>query len=412
MSANRKAPREHLWRFGALELGASIALGGDVRLELEPRTTVLVGKNGAGKSAIFDRILAGSWGATGVVQDAIPDPGRFAVEIRHKRVQGNAVVRYQCQWKTSEDEDGGEARLDAEKSERYAEIAETCSFSEPSLGEKVLWTLQDGHLLRNDGTTDVLPPGRGLLNWWIARKGSFSFNAMVEPLFELFFRMWSVRAGVPRASKDREVAVLPHPWPVTGRARLERRYEHVSPGVRSLVNMLANWQDKDRHCLEELSEVGRRLGLLNEIKVERFPNPEHAADHRLPRSLIGVSVDNVNVGLLSDGTQRVLQILIALIEPERTLLLLEEPEIAVHPGLLGRLLEEIEAYSADKQIVISTQSPQVVSWAKPDALRLVERRSGTTYVRGLDAEEQAQVERYLEDEGTLGDYLYSGAIDG
>ncbi|MDC3952329.1 AAA family ATPase [Polyangium jinanense] len=410
MSANRKAPREYLWRFGAVELGASIALGGDVRLELDPRTTVLVGKNGAGKSAIFDKFLAGSWGASGVVQDAVPDPGRFAVEINHKRVP-NSAVRYECRWKTMDDEGGVENPLDAEKADRYAEIEETCSFVEPSLGEKVLWTLQDGRLVRNDGTTDVLPRGRGLLNWWIASKSSFSFNAMVEPLFELLFRVWSVRAGVPRANRDREVAIVPHPWPF-GRTRLQRRYEHISPGVRQLVDTLATWYESERGRLDELGEVGRRLGLLNDIKVRLFDNPEHAADVRAPRNLASVSVDNVDVGLLSDGTQRVLQILMALIQPDRTLLLLEEPEIAVHPGLLGRLLEEIEAYSADKQIVISTQSPQVVSWAKPDALRLVERRSGTTYVRGLDAEEQAQVERYLEDEGTLGDYLYSGAIDG
>ncbi len=407
MSANGKVPKEHRWRFSALELGESIALGGDVRLELDPRTTVLVGRNGAGKSAIFDKIRAGSDGAVGVVQDALPDPGRFAVEI-HKKNHPASVVRYECRWARREDEEG-RVRIETEGGQGFAEIEETCSLRD----EDVLWSLKDGLLRRNDDTTDVLPPGRGLLNWWSARRSEFVFNAMVEPLVDiLLYRAVTVRAGVPRAGMGREVAILPYPWPLTGRVKFERRYEHIPSGIRSLVNTLATWHERDPERLRELEEVGRRLGLLNEVKVEFYPNPEHAADRRAPRNHVGVSLDGVNVGLLSDGTLRVLEVLIGLIDPEIMLLLLEEPEIAVHPGLLARLLEEIDSYSTDKQVLISTQSPQVVSWAKPDALRLVERRSGTTYVRGLDPEAQARVERYLDDEGTLGDYLYSGALDG
>jgi predicted ATPase len=39
------------------------------------------------------------------------------------------------------------------------------------------------------------------------------------------------------------------------------------------------------------------------------------------------------------------------------LLLIEEPETAVHPGLLSKLLAEIDAYSGDRPIVLSPQSP-------------------------------------------------------
>lgn len=46
------------------------------------------------------------------------------------------------------------------------------------------------------------------------------------------------------------------------------------------------------------------------------------------------------------------------------------------------------------------------------AIRLVERRSGHTEVRSLRDDEVARLSGYLHDEGTLGDFVYSGALDG
>jgi hypothetical protein len=73
---------------------------------------------------------------------------------------------------------------------------------------------------------------------------------------------------------------------------------------------------------------------------------------------------------------------------------------------------EFDAYSSDRQLVLSTQAPQVVSWADPLSVRLVERRSSHTEVRRLQDSEIARLSVYLHDDGTLGDYVYSGALDG
>ena len=145
------------------------------------------------------------------------------------------------------------------------------------------------------------------------------------------------------------------------------------------------------------------------MKVYRDPDGGQAAQ---TRDIATVLVDGTNFGLLSDGTLRVIEILVWLILPEVNLLLIEEPETAVHPGLLSKLLAEIDAYSTDRQIVLTTQSPQVVSWADPRALRLVERHAGKTSVRSLREDEISRVAAYLNDEGTLGDFVYSGALDG
>lgn len=73
------------------------------------------------------------------------------------------------------------------------------------------------------------------------------------------------------------------------------------------------------------------------------------------------------------------------------MLLLEEPETGIHPGLLQRVLAELEAYSTERQIIVSTHSLALVDWARPDDIRLVERTDGTTSVRGLSDDERARL---------------------
>src|SRR5262249_26307202 len=134
------------------------------------------------------------------------------------------------------------------------------------------------------------------------------------------------------------------------------------------------------------------MGLLRDVRVKMYRDPESARSVLVAfpgarRDLASVIFDDVNIGLVSDGTLHVAEIIAHLIRPSVHLLLVEEPEAAVHPGLLEKLLAEIDAYSGDKQVILSTQSPQVVSWAKPADLRLVERHAGDTSVRSLRDEE-------------------------
>src|SRR5262245_33875593 len=84
-------PERKPWMFSAVEVGDSAALGGDVRLEVHPRVTVLVGRNGAGKSALMEKIRAGM---LGTVDTELTDPFRFACEI-HRRETAEPKARYE-----------------------------------------------------------------------------------------------------------------------------------------------------------------------------------------------------------------------------------------------------------------------------------------------------------------------------
>lgn len=93
------------------------------------------------------------------------------------------------------------------------------------------------------------------------------------------------------------------------------------------------------------------------------------------------------------------------------MVLLEEPETAIHPGLLNRLLEEIDAHSHERQIVLSTHSPALLNWAQPEDVRLVTRLNGKTEARRLTADELSRVGMYLDDDLGMADFVFSGALE-
>lgn len=395
----------------AVEVGGSAALGADLRLDLAQRTTVLVGKNGAGKSLLLEKMQAGILAAIFVPQE--PDPARFACEVNVRApTLGEHLekLRYECRFQLRDipATEVGTAGLQADQvsGEVDIKVEETCRIINAK--EVLLWRVDDGLLTYNTGEQGEVAVGRTLLNWSMhsRRPRQFMFPNMTYPLRDLFWGVVRVPAGVPRGTGEREELALPYP-----ESHRDRRLVDPSGRIRRLAYNIVRWHDRDRERFDEFVELGRRIGLLGNVMVKIYRDPE--VGHRgRRRDLVSVLVDETDLGLLSDGTLRVAEILIWLLYPELKLLMIEEPETAVHPGLLSRLLAEFDAYSSDRQLVLSTQAPQVVSWADPLAIRLVERRSSRTEVRRLNEGEIARLSAYLHDDGALGDYIYSGALDG
>ncbi len=395
--------------FSAVELKESAALGADVRLDLSPRTTVLVGRNGAGKSLLLEKMHAAISGAAGSVQRADPDPARFSCNLDAEPLNpaGDSFkLLYECRWR-SRDEKPASAEATALPITTDSDllIEESCWVA----GDKnqLLWHLDDGLVTDINGELGKIAEGMTVLNVPFSGRNRvvFSFGPLAYAIRDQFFRVVRVPAGIPRGDGEREELALPYPEPSRRRNAAEPRR------IRSLAYRLVDWHETDPERFDEFVALGRRIGLLDEVKVKLYRDPETSRTaHR--RDFASVLFDGTDFGLLSDGTLRVAEILLWLIFPGVKLLLIEEPETAVHPGLLSKLLAEIDAYSGDRQIVLSTQSPHVVSWANPLAIRLVERHAGKTEVRSLREDEVSRVSSYLHNEGTLGEFVYSGALDG
>lgn len=119
---------------------------------------------------------------------------------------------------------------------------------------------------------------------------------------------------------------------------------------------------------------------------------------------------------LSEGTFKTLALIFYILNDESDLLLIEEPEVCVHHGLLSSVIELIKVQSKSKQIFISTHSDYVLDKLAPENIVLVKKARGTGTVaspltKTLSANDYKALKEYLHESGNLGEYWKEGGFD-
>jgi predicted ATP-dependent endonuclease of OLD family len=110
---------------------------------------------------------------------------------------------------------------------------------------------------------------------------------------------------------------------------------------------------------------------------------------------------------LSDGTKRLFYIVAEVTAQEDTIILLEEPELGVHPHQLHKLMNFLKEQSEHKQIIITTHSPQVLNILTSDELNRIVVADMTekgTKMRHLTDTQIKKAQKYMASELSLGDY--------
>jgi ABC-type transport system involved in cytochrome c biogenesis ATPase subunit len=108
---------------------------------------------------------------------------------------------------------------------------------------------------------------------------------------------------------------------------------------------------------------------------------------------------------LSDGSRRAIRAITALLFDKRTLMLIEQPEDSIQPGLLHKMIDVLRSYSDRSQIVITTHSPDVLNSLDPKEVLLVSAAKGETTTRNPSQAEISIAKRFLREEGTLSEFL-------
>ena len=104
----------------------------------------------------------------------------------------------------------------------------------------------------------------------------------------------------------------------------------------------------------------------------------------------------------SDGTLRVLGLLAALYQnAPHSLIAIEEPELSIHPGALAVLSEVIQEAATRSQVIITTQSPDLISRFRADQLRVVERVGTQTRIGPIDDGQREAINSQLFSAGDL-----------
>jgi len=180
-----------------------------------------------------------------------------------------------------------------------------------------------------------------------------------------------------------------HPLAEDGRnlasvLRSLKNEQNENNGVNTITSALS-------HVVEDIqdyavSEVGSFL--VTELQ-------HHYSDNQLNNLSFPLAQE-------SDGTLRILGILAALYQdPPRSLVAIEEPELAIHPGALGVLCDVLQEASHRSQIMITTHNPDLIDKFPEDTILVVEKEQGTTKVGPIMESQKDIIRQKLFSTGEL-----------
>lgn len=100
---------------------------------------------------------------------------------------------------------------------------------------------------------------------------------------------------------------------------------------------------------------------------------------------------------LSDGTLRFILLVTVMLQPEDYMpsaIIVDEPELGLHPYAINVLADLIKSASSEHQLVISTQSVELVNQFEAEDLIVVDKQKGASTFKRLDS---GSLSEWLED---------------
>jgi predicted ATPase len=116
--------------------------------------------------------------------------------------------------------------------------------------------------------------------------------------------------------------------------------------------------------------------------------------------------------MLSDGTLRFICLTTLLLQPASLLpelILIDEPELGLHPFAINLLADMLQQAAETSQVIISTQSAELLSAFQPEDVVVVQREGDATTLKRLDAAELAD---WLADDYSLGELWQRNILGG
>lgn len=197
-----------------------------------------------------------------------------------------------------------------------------------------------------------------------------------------------------------------------------------------LYDVYSVYKNKSEEFDEFMSIVGRDgIGLVDNFEFNEVDVPSsfyqvftggRLLQKEIKKNLVIPNLTIKSVRLspnqLSEGTFKTLGIIFYLITDKSSLLLIEEPEVCVHHGLLASIVELIKAFSQKKQIILSTHSDFVLDEIEPENVFVVrfENQKGTivkNIVNSMSVRDLKALKNYLETSGNLGEYWKYGDLE-
>lgn len=186
--------------------------------------------------------------------------------------------------------------------------------------------------------------------------------------------------------------------------------QELAVDARNLAAFLYRLKMKEEGCYRRIVSTIKMVAPFFSDFVLR-PNPLNESQIILEWKDINSEVPFLGAQL-SDGTLRFICLATLLLQPRELMpetILIDEPELGLHPYAISLLAALIKKASVEKQIIISTQSVELVNEFSANDIIVVNHHDDHSEFERLDAD---KLQTWLEDDYTLGDLWKSNIIGG
>jgi predicted ATPase len=340
----------------------------------------LVGPNGSGKSNFLDALRLTSEALRTSLDHALRERGGIT-EVRRRSSGHPTHFGVRLDVELAENSRGWYAFLvGAEKGGGYVVQEEECRVG------NAYYSVKEGSVRKS--TEAVNPPPSSDRLYLVTAAGLPAFRPMYDALLSMTFL-----SAVPD--------VIRKPQPPDPGELLARDGQNLA----GVFERLSRGADGPRQRIEEYLQ--RVVPGIRSVDVERALGLETLAF----RQTVAGRGDawRFNAISMSDGTLRAFAVLVALFRLANgdrlspMLVGLEEPETALHPAAAGLLLDALQDASEDRQVLVTTHSPDLLDsqTIATDNLLGVTLHQGQTQIGCVDEAGRSALRDHLYTAGEL-----------
>ena len=210
---------------------------------------------------------------------------------------------------------------------------------------------------------------------------------------------------------------------------LDGAFDDLESYLQDELNEIENQQDYDEQYREILltlnTEKLLEIAKLDETALESLKKFSPIQQVRINRNLTFYNtdthlfVDNLKLDFLvndnwlpwsqlSDGTKRLFLIISEVSRKHNKLILIEEPELGIHPHQFDLVMQFVKEQSTSNQIIISTHSPKALDILEEDELGKIMiasyKKGEGTKINHLNSDQIRKSTNYMNEVAYLSDY--------
>lgn len=350
----------------------------DVRL---PQVSLLVGRNGSGKSNFLDalRFLADALNTS--LDRALRVRGGVDL-VQRKPIDGEVRFGLRLEFELAASRGWYALAIRAKGEDGYEVCREECRLVERRGTRRHFFRVECGQVVK--ASISKAPSAAADRLYLVTVSGFKQFRPVFDALAGMRFanpipeRMRPIQPPASAASLRRDCSNVAS---VLGglekrRPKTKDRIDDYLGGIVPGVSETGRWPKDTDETVRFLQQVG-------DGKV------------RLPASS------------MSDGTLRALGVLLALFqgdteeETERRLVGIEEPEAGQHPGALEVLADAIREAALHTQVIVTSHSPELLEHIADESIIAVSAHDGATRLGALDDVPRSALRDHLFTAGEL-----------